>query len=159
MVELLRIHRDAKGTTRWLEPVCERIRNMSARFDANPQGLVDEVHKRFASKDPALGLFVGIENDEIVGHVLAIIEQYDGRWVAWIKQGEHDGRAGRAVIDAVLACLTEWVEVVNLAFKDHGIHVVDLLFSTPRMTDAWLAHSGFLPFRYLMQRKIPMRSR
>lgn len=155
MTELVRVHRDAKGTTRWLEPACERIRAMSARFDGNADALVNDVHKQFAAKDPTLGLFVGLDEEQIVGHVLAFIQQYDGRWVCWITQVEHDRRAGRQLIDAVLASLTDFVEQFNYSFKNHGIRVDDMIFVTPRMTDAWAEHSGFIPYRYLMSRKIP----
>ena len=157
MTELLRIHRDAKGTTRWLEPACERIRAMSARFDGNPDALVDDVHQRFAKKDPTLGLFVGVQDEQIVGHVLAFVQPFDGKWVCWICQVEHDQRAGRALIDAVIAALTDFCETFNYSFKTNGIVVEKMIFQTPRMTDAWAEHSGFTPFRYLMIRSIPTR--
>lgn len=155
MTELVRVHRDGKGTTRWLEPVCERIHAMSARFDGNPDALVNDVHKQFAEKSPHLGLFVALDDDEIVGHVLAQIQIHDGRWVCWITQVEHDRRAGRQLIDSVLAVLTDFVELFNLTFKAHGVRVDEMLFTTPRMSDAWAEHSGFVPYRYLMVRKIP----
>jgi len=156
MTELVRVHRDAKGTTRWLEPVCERIRAMSARFDGNPEALVDDVHARFAKKDPTLGLFVGIDGDEIVGHVLAMIQQHDGRWVCWITQVCHDARADRQLIDAVLATLTDWIEQFNFSFANHGITVNRMMFQTPHMNDMWGRHSGFTPYRYIMARDVPL---
>jgi len=60
MIEPVRIHRDAKGTMRWLEPALERIRAMSARFDGNAESLVNDVCKLHAEKSPLLGLFVAI---------------------------------------------------------------------------------------------------
>ncbi len=156
MTELVRVHRDAKGTTRWLEPVMDRIRAMSARFDGNADALVDDVWKRFAAKDPTLGLFVGVENEVIVGHVLAMIQPWDGRYVGWVTQVEHDHRAGRALIDAVLAVLTDWVEQFNFAFRNtQGVRVDEMIFVTTRPADVWAEHSGFTPYRYLMRRAIP----
>jgi hypothetical protein len=48
------------------------------------------------------------------------------------------------------------VEQFNFSFKNHGVVVDKMLFQTPRMTDAWAEHSGFVPYRYLMIRAIPM---
>lgn len=155
MIELVRIHRDAKGTTRWLEPVLERIRAMSARFDGNADALVDDVWKRHAEKSPLLGLFVGIEEDQIVGHVLATIRDWDGRWVAWVAQCEHDRIADRALVDAVLAILTDWVEQWNFSFSTQGFPVTEMLFCTPHMNNAWARHSGFTDYRAIKRRAIP----
>lgn len=155
MVELLRVHRDAKGTGRWLEPACERVRAMSARFDGNPDALLDDVYQRFAKKDPTLGLFVGIDNEEIVGHALAFVQPYDGRWVAWLVQVENDGIANRALVDSVLAVLTDWIEQWNFSFVNHGVRVDEMLFCTPHMNDAWARHSGFTDYRSIKRRAIP----
>ena len=155
VTELVRVHRDAKGTTRWLEPALDRIRAMSSRFDGNPDALVEDVHQRFAKKDPTLGLFVGVEDDQIVGHVLAFIQTHDGKWVCWITQVSHDRRADRALIDTVLATLTDFVEQFNFSFKNHGIQVTRMLFQTPHMHDMWARHSGFTPYRYIMARDLP----
>lgn len=156
MTELVRVHRDAKGTTRWLEPACERIRAMSARFDGNADALVNDVFERFAKKDPTLGLFVGIEEEQIVGHVLAFVQPWDGRWVAWLTQCEHDRVADRTLVDGVLTVLTEWIETFNFSFKSNGIRVDEMLFCTPHMNDAWARHSGFTDYRSIKRRAIPM---
>src|SRR3990167_10166356 len=155
MIELIRVHRDAKGTGRWLEPVCEHIRSMSARFDGNPDALVDEVYKKWAEKSPLLGLFVGIEDDQIVGHILAFIKEYDGRWVAWITEVESDQVVSRSFRDHTLAILGEWVHTFNFTYKAQGIYVGEMMNCTPHMKDAWSRHSGFLPYRFIMIRKIP----
>ena len=132
---------------------------MSARFDGNPDALVDDVAKRWAAKDPTLGLFVGIDGEDIVGHVLAFVREHDGRWVGWLCQVEHDRRARRPLIDACVAVLTDWIEMFNFAFANHGIHVDSMMFQTPHMNDMWGRHSGFTPHRYLMIRKIPLRAK
>ena len=155
MIELVRIHRDAKGTTRWLEPVLERIHAMSVRFDGNADALVNDVWKQVADKSPTLGLFVAIEDEQIMGHALGFIRDWDGRWVAWLTQVQLDHVVGHATHDQMLAFLGEWVEQFNLAFKAHGIHVAEMMDCTPLMHDAWARHSGFTPYRYLMLRKIP----
>lgn len=155
MTELVRIHRDAKGTTRWLEPVVARIHAMSARFDGNADALVDDVYKKHAEKSPFLGLFVALDDDEIVGHLLAFVQQWDGRWVSWITQCESDRPVNRAFRDHTLAVVAEWVELFNFSFKNHGIHVDDMMDCTPHMSDGWARHSGFTPYRYIMIRKIP----
>lgn len=155
MTELLRIHRDAKGTSRWLEPVCERIRAMSARFDGNPEALVDDVWKQYAAKAPTLGLFVAIEDDQIVGHLLAFVRDWDGRWVGWIAQVEHDRVADRATVDGVIATLTDWIEQWNFSFATKGFRVDEMIFCTPHMHDAWARHSGFTDYRSIKIRKIP----
>lgn len=155
MIELVRVHRDAKGTTKWLEPALERIRAMSARFDGNADALVNDVWKLYAEKSFYLGLFVGLDDEQIVGHVLAFIREWDGRMVGWITQVENDRIAGRDLIDHVLVTLGNWVEEWNFSFKNHGIRIDDLLFCTPRMDDAWARHSGFIDYRSIKQRKIP----
>jgi len=155
MIEPVRIHRDAKGTMRWLEPALERIRAMSARFDGNAESLVNDVCKLHAEKSPLLGLFVAIEDEQVVGHALAFVRDWDGRWVAWVTQVEMDHPVDRVLRGELLAVLGRWVEEFNLAFKVQGIHVSEMMICTPLMHDGWARHSGFTPYRYLMIRKIP----
>lgn len=153
--ELIFLHRDCKGSGRWLEPALERIGRMSHRFDGNDEGLVTTVCKLHAEKSPALGLWVGVHEDRIVGHALAQIQQYDGRWVVWLTQVEADVPVGSAYRDRVLAAIEEWAAQFNASFKAQGIHVTEMLMSTPRMTSAWPRHSGFEPLRVIHRR--PMR--
>lgn len=155
MIELVRVHRDAKGTTRWLEPVLDRIRAMSARFDGNADALVQDVWKLYAERSPYLGLFVGIEDEQIVGHALAFIREWDGRLVGWLTQVENDRIAGRELVDRVIATLGNWVEEWNFSFKSHGIRVEDLMMCTVHMNDAFARHSGFTDYRSIKMRKIP----
>ena len=155
MIEPVRIHRDAKGTMRWLEPALERIRTMSGRFDGNAEALVNDVWKQIAEKSQTVGLFVAIEDDRIVGHALGFVQQYDGRWVAWINQVEMDRPVDRVLRGELLAVLGAWVEEVNALVKSHGIHVDEMMICTPLRNDEFARHSGFTDYRYLKVRKIP----
>lgn len=153
MIQLLRLSRDEKGASRWLEPVIDRIRSMSDRFDGNADGLIDGIWKQYAEKSPFLGLFVGVDDDEIVGHALAFIQQWDARWVVWITQVEVDHPVERGLVQLVLAKLSEWAHEVNAKYKGQ-VNVEEMIFVTPRMNDAWARHSGFADYRFMKRRRI-----
>jgi hypothetical protein len=155
MIDLVQVSRDHKGSAKWLEPALERVRNMAARWGTNADAMVNEVWKMFAANSPAFGLWVGIKDDQIVGHALADIRPYDGEWRVWVLQVETDIVVGRAYRDFVQKTIDDW----GLgAAKALNLTVGDSLMSTPRINDAWARHSGYEVYRVIHRRRIPKRA-
>jgi hypothetical protein len=155
MIDLVQVSREHKGSAKWLESALERVRNMAARWGTGADGLVNEVWKAFAASSPALGLWVGIQDDEIVGHALADIRFYDGTPVVWVLQVETDIVVGRAYRDFILKTIDDWGLAASKAMN---LTVIDSLMSTPRINDAWARHSGYEPYRVIHRRRIPKRA-
>jgi len=155
-MNLIQLHRDHKGSLRWLEPALERVHRMSRRFDGDADALVNQVWKLLAEKSAALGFWVGVEDEQIVGHVLAIVQPFDGRWVLWVTQAESDVRITRAFHDLVLGTLEDFAETFNFSFAAQGITLDRMLMTTPRSEVAWMKHSGWQPYRSIMSRSLPL---
>lgn len=157
MLDLRRIHRDQKGSLLYLEPVLERVRAMSFRLAGDGDALVQEVWDLLAKKSPALGLWVALEDEMVVGHILAFIRTWDARWCGWISQIEHDGAyPGRAVRDVTISTLENWVEEWNLVYgkPPHNARVTTLKAVSARMTEAWFRHTGFTPTQWIHERPV-----
>ena len=154
MIDLIALSRDHKGSARWLEPAMERIRAMGNRWGGGGDALVDTVWQQYAAKSPALGLWVGVKADEVVGHCLADIRGWDGKAVAWVLQMEVDEPVNRAYRDYVLKTIDEWALEAARVLK---VVVDRQVMATPRMVDSWARLSGFTPFRVLHERPIPRR--
>ena len=151
-MDLIQLHRDHKGSVRWLEPALERVHRMSRRFDGDADALVNQVWKLLAEKSAALGFWVGVEDEQIVGHVLAIVQPFDGRWVLWVTQAENDVRITRAFHDLVLGTLEDFCETFNYSFAAQGLKLDRMLMTTPRNGAAWARHSGWEEYREIRQR-------
>lgn len=166
MIELRRLHRDQKDSTVWLDETIERIRRMSHRHGGNPDGLVEQVWKLYAEKAPSLGLWIGVDDGQIVGHMLAFVQQYDGRWVVWLTQVETDHSVDRHMHDLVMATLDDFAHTFNFLFKNQGIVVDEILMTTPHLMsdhrggaarDVWDRFAGFQRYREVRRR--PLRSK
>lgn len=154
MIELVRVHRDAKGSLIHLEPALERVWKMSHRFGGAPDVLVNDIWDRLAKKAPTLGFWVGLQDGALVGHLLAFVQTYDNRWVTWVTQTETDKPMTRAVHDQVMHTLEEFTHEFNFSFKGQGIVVEDIMMTTPHMSDAWARFAGFEPHRMLLRRPL-----
>jgi hypothetical protein len=154
VLELVQLHRDLKGSSRWLEPALERVRAMAARWGTDADDLVNATWMMFAQKSKALGLWVGVRDCELIGHVLADIRMWDGKPVVWVSQLETDVVVTRTYRDYVLKTIDEWALEAAAVLK---VTVTEHVMSTPRMVDGWARLSGYEPYRVLHKRRIPTR--
>lgn len=153
-MEMVQVHRDHKGTSRYLETALERVRSMAARWGADGDALIDTLWQQYASRSKLLGLWVGLKDGEVVAHCVADIRTWDGKPVVWVLQVETDEPITRAYRDLVLATVDEWALG---AAKALGVTLERHMMSTPHMKDAWLRHCGYTPYRMLMERPISHR--
>lgn len=153
-IEMTVLHRDSKGSTRLLEPVLDRIRAMSHRFEGDADALVNDVWKCFAERSAFLGLWAGLDGEEVIGHMLAFIKQWDGQWVAWVTQLEVDRPMTKALREAGVAALEEWVEQFNFSFQNQGVRINDILMSTPHSLKAMRRLFGFEEYRSIGRRHL-----
>ena len=157
--ELTFLHRNTKGSTRLLEPVLDRIHAMSHRFEGDAEALVNDVWKCFAERSAMLGLWAILEGEEVIGHLLAFIKQWDGQWVAWVTQLEIDRPITKEFREAGLAALEEWVEQFNFSFQNQGVRIDTILMSTVRETEGWTRHFGFEEYRQIRRRRLRLAPR
>lgn len=155
-MDLVLLHRDTKGSARWLETAVDRIRDSSRRFEGDAEALVNDVWKLYAERSPALGLWVVVEGERVVGHLLAFIRQWDGQHVAWVTQLVIDAQpVSREFREDGIRALEAWVEQFNLAVRAQpNLQVDTMMMSTPRSAAAWLRHYGFEDYRTLCRRRV-----
>lgn len=155
-MELTRVHRDVKGATRYLEAAVARITAMSVRHGGDAEWLSQHVWNLFAQRSNLLGLWVRTDkNDDVIGHVVATIQQWNGENVAWIHQAENDGPPlDRAFWNRGLAELHTWVASVNASLQPGTQSVRRLLFSTPHDPKVFDRCAGFRVYRTLMEREV-----
>lgn len=152
---LVRLRRDEPDTAARFAAVIERIRRMAYRHDGNGDLLVNEVWNAYAQKDPTYAVWAVIAFDgTIIGHALAKIVDYDGKWVGWVKQVEMDTPSAKLLKEQFLDAVNRWIREVNLALEPRKIEVRDLMMSSPRMTDGWARHAGFEPYRMVYRRRV-----
>lgn len=156
MREIVAIHRDAKGTAAYLEPAVERIEAFSRWAGGDPIPLGNQVWKAFAERSPSLGLWVVVEDGRLIGHLLADIRTWDGRYVGWVLQlqldGGHDAITA-AEVASTLAAMDTWISTWNAQAR--GAEVREILFVTPHETEAWAKKFGFFKKRDLRSRPVP----
>lgn len=155
-MELVRVHRDVKGSTKFLESAVARIAAMSERHGGDAAWLSQHVWNLFAQRSPLLGLWVRVsQSDEVVGHLVATIQQWDGENVAWIHQAENDGPPlTQDWWNACISELTRWVGDVNSALSKEAVPVRRLLFSTPHNPKIFERRGGFSVYRCLLERRV-----
>ncbi|HAM54127.1 MAG TPA: hypothetical protein DCQ64_01400 [Candidatus Rokubacteria bacterium] len=155
-LDLVPLHRDAKGSARWLDTVVDRIQDYSRRFEGDADALVSDVWTLYAQKSPALGLWAVIQDERVVGHLLAFIRQWDGQNVAWVTQLVIDAQpVPREFRDAGMRMLESWVEQFNLVTRTQpNLRVDTMMMSTARSAAAWLRHYGFEEYRTLCRRRL-----
>jgi hypothetical protein len=134
-------------------PVVSRVVAMSKRFEGQGDLLGDDIWRLYAAKAPTLGLWAVLDDvGQIVGHILAQILPYNGRYVAWVTQVESDQVVSGAAVDDVIDTLEEWVREFNSSFaKDIKGLVTEMIFETAR-GDAWIRHSGWERYRTTFRR-------
>lgn len=155
---IVSLHRDHKGSTRWLEQIVERIRYMAERFGADPKPIVALVWNYYAQGTDFLGLWAILDDeDRLIGHAVADIRQWDGEWIGWVSQIDCDIPAPRPDRDRMVGMFIEWVRAVNAGAqaRQAGIVVKHLVYSTPHAAATWVRHTGFQEWRSLM--RLPVR--
>ena len=156
-MSLVRLQRDAPDTHRYLSPVMDRVRRMSHRMSGNPDGLVQTVWTLFAQANVGLWLVVALnEKGAIIGHALAMYDNWDGKPVGWVTQVEMDTPAGSALKDDFIDAIEGWVREMNVVLVKTGVPVKDLIMCTARDDDAWGRHAGFGFFRTLRKREVKL---
>ena len=155
-MEMVRVHRDVKGATKYLEGAVARIASMSERHGGDAAWLSQHVWNLFASRSPLLGLWVRVDrDDEIVGHLVATAQSWDGESVAWVHQAENDGPPlGRDFWDQGVAELNRWVREINASLPSGAPQVRRLLFSTPHDPKFFERRAGFTVYRHLLERRV-----
>ena len=155
-MDLIRVHRDVKGATKYLETAVARIAAMSERHGGDAVWLSQHVWNLFASRSQLLGLWVRIdEKNEVVGHLVATVQVWDGENVAWVHQAENDGTPlDRAFWDRGMSELRSWASTVNATLSRDTTPVQRLLFSTPHDPRFFEKRAGFRVYRTLMERRI-----
>jgi len=156
MRELLRLERDTKGSALHLEAALERVRQFSHLANGKPDALAATVWKLYAANDKGLGLWVVLEDGQIVGHMLVLLRTWDDEWVGWVTHLDIDPphQLGRAWIDQGLEALDQWAREVNVVGEAAGVKVTRCMMSTYRDTDAWARAFGFRDFRSLRVREV-----
>lgn len=155
-MELLRVHRDVKGATKYLEAAVARIAAMSERHGGDGTWLSQHVWTLFAARSPLLGLWVRVDNvGEVIGHLVATVQQWDGENVAWIHQAENDGPPlDRDFWEHGLGELRAWIRSVNTSLPEGTPAVQRCLFSTPHDPRFFEKRGGFRVYRHLMERRL-----
>lgn len=154
VIDLVFLHRDHKGSTRWLEPTLARVRAMSERYGSDPEFLVTQAWTLYAGRSPALGLWAGIEDEQVVGHAYAVIQQWDGKWVGWLSQAELDHPVSVPYRAMVMRAMEEWIGRFNALYRDKGMAVDGMMMVTPRMNSPFARHSGWEPYRVMHRRPL-----
>ena len=155
-MEFIRVHRDVKGATKYLEATVARIAAMSERHGGDAVWLSQHVWNLFASRSLLLGLWIRVdEHDEVVSHLVATIQVWDGENVAWIHQVENDGTPlDRAFWDRGMSELRSWASAVNVTLPQGTPPVQRLLLSTPHDPRFFEKRGGFRVYRTLMEKRI-----
>ena len=156
---MIYLHRDAPGTSRYLEAVAERIRRMAERWGGDGKGLAELIWTAFAARNPHLGVWAFVLDEKVVGHMLVDVRQHNGVWVVWVYQIEHDlpGAVSVAMRRRVLeSVIPEWAAEFTTAIgAKAGVVPREILFETPRSAASWLRHSGFEEHMIVMRKALP----
>lgn len=154
---LRRLHRTVAGSSAYLDTVLERVRQASVRFGGHGESLVLQTWKQYAEGTPYLGLWVVLQADQVMGHALADIRNWDFQTVAWVTQVVLDEAAPPTMKTHFLHVLDHWVKDVNqhsIALNPNWKPVTRILMLTGRDAKAWEKHAGFQSHLTLMQRDV-----
>lgn len=150
------------GSEMLLYEALPRIHKFSYEFDGEASALVHQVMALFLKNTPELGLWVARRDGIVVGHLLAMLSQWDGKMVAWVNQAKVDERESHPdYIKAQIDALDDWVVEANQWYAQHNIPVVirEQMMQTPWIdrAEAWARGFGFQPHRLLCRREARRR--
>lgn len=158
---LVRLSRDHKDSTLYVDLALARARAMAERSGANATLWVDELWKLYAQRSPALGLwaFLGegpvVGDVGVVGHMVATIQVWDYEYVAWVNQVELDERVSQAVWDRALRALDGWVAEANAGLKpEQRVRRFMMTTAHPKVFER---KAGFRSVRTMMERALVQR--
>lgn len=152
MVELIRLRRDTKGSTRYVEDAVARIHAMSELHGGDAEWLSQHIWNLYAQRSPLLGLWVRVQDGEVVSHLVATVQTWDGENVAWIHQAQNDGPAmDQPWWNLCVDELKRWIAEVNTAMPQAQVR--RMLFSTPHDPKFFERRAGFRVYRHLLERK------
>src|SRR3990167_6377633 len=95
-LELVRIVRDQKDAHLYVQAAMNRVKATADRHGGTSGPFLDELWKLYAQRSPALGLWACLREGELVGHMLATIQQWDYEYVGWVNQIEFDVALARS---------------------------------------------------------------
>mgnify|MGYP001619630912 CR=1 FL=1 len=151
MLKIIRIQRDDVESWKWVPYTLERIEKFCHLMDveSEPSDISHLVRTLFSVGDPRLGLWIAVEEDQIVGHLFATPEPWGDarpcRYVlirqAWVDKGV-DGRieSGRVF------------QEVKVWAKSLGVSRLVML--THRDEGAFMRRWGFKEYKALMRIEI-----
>ena len=156
---LMVLQRDVPGALHWFEVALARIEQASHRLGGNPALLKTQVWELFSKASPLLAIWLAMKDGQVVGHMLAQVQTWDGRLVGWINQAEMDMVAGRHLKDESLNALENWVHHVNAQLKPNNLGPIrELMMVTRRhgekVFDPWARHVGFTPELVIYRREV-----
>ena len=150
-LSVLRISRDVAEAWQYMPQVLQRIEKFCLLMDleSDPQDVVGLVRSLFTFGDPRLGLWIGVQDDRVVAHVLATPEPWGEnkayRYVlirqAWVDPGIDARAEAKAVFDNCRA----WA--LSLGLKR-------LVALTHRDAEAMLRRWSFKLYKVLLQQEV-----
>lgn len=143
-VRVLRLERKCEECWRFLPQVSERIAAFGARVgQGNLEGLVRRVEASFVlgeQSETALAVWIAVEGDRVVGHLLATQEVYNDEIIGMVSQVWLDhGKVPRALQDSVVFELEQWRD----AHKFPRL----LMITSRYRARAWQKRAGFKKWR------------
>ena len=159
MLTFLRLRRDEKAGHQFFADVLDRVTRFSERHGGNARALAEHVWQLYAANSLALGLWVGVTEERVVGHLLVQLQLWDSEYVGWVTQAQIDPphQATQALWDDVIAEIKQWKDEFNESpmAKAQGIWLRRLILSTTReQLRAWERRAGFRLYRTLMERPL-----
>jgi hypothetical protein len=157
---LIPIHREQPNSAALFAVVIQRIEAMSHRLGGNGAHLKQQVWDLYAKNSSLLGLWAAVKDDQVIGHALGQVQQWDGRWVAWINQVEMDTHAGKALKDTFLTSVENWVHLINQQCQQANStdRIREIFMVTRRGAansfDHWSRHAGFDPYLTIYRREV-----
>ena len=149
-MKVLRISRDDAESWKWVPYTLERIEKFCHLMDteSEPSDVSNLVRALFTVNDPRLGLWIAVEDDQVVAHLLATPEPWgENRWryclirQAWIDKGITTMVESGKVFQEVKV----WAKSLGLS---------RLVMLTHRGQETFMRRWKFQPYKVLMQMSI-----
>jgi hypothetical protein len=145
-LKILRLNREDSESWHWVPFTLERIEKFCHLMDteSEPSDVSNLVRTLFVVGDPRLGLWIAVEDDQVVAHLLATPEPWgENRWKyclirqAWIDKGVNT----MVESDKVFQEVKVWAKSMGLS---------RLVMLTHRDEAAFMRRWGFRLYKSLM---------
>lgn len=113
------------------------------RLESDPCVVTSHLTSFWAAGSEAVGLWVMLDGETVIGHLIAVIESLWGVPYGMVMQVEID-HPYTLTLDqhgAIMAEVSTWAR---------GQGATSLKMLTPRDPEAWMRHSGFRPYLTLL---------